>query len=102
MDHPHRRRHPYGVFTPFWKACLATGEPREPLAAPETLAAHPVPSDELDDWNLLPTKPDWAGGLRETWTPGSAGAHERLKEFAEECSPTITAATSRASRRRAC
>lgn len=74
---------PYGVFTPFWKACLNSGEPREPLAAPDTLDAHPVPSDELDDWELLPTRPDWAGGLRETWTPGSAGAHERLEEFAD-------------------
>ena len=30
---------------------------------------------------MLPTKPDWAGGMRETWTPGEAGAAFRLREF---------------------
>jgi deoxyribodipyrimidine photo-lyase len=74
---------PYGVFTPFWKACLNSGEPREPIAAPETLEAHPVPSDDLDDWSLLPAEPDWSGGLREMWTPGSSGAHDRLEEFVD-------------------
>jgi deoxyribodipyrimidine photo-lyase len=30
---------------------------------------------------LLPTKPDWAGGLRETWEPGETGALKRLDRF---------------------
>ncbi len=38
--------------------------------------------DALDDWGLLPTRPDWAGGLREAWVPGEAGAHDRLEAFA--------------------
>jgi deoxyribodipyrimidine photo-lyase len=40
-----------------------------------------VRSDALADWGLLPGKPDWAAGLRETWTPGEAGARARLDRF---------------------
>ena len=38
----------------------------------------------LDDGQLEPTKPDWAGGLRATWTPGEAGARARLKQFLQK------------------
>ncbi|UFU03320.1 DNA photolyase family protein [Ruania suaedae] len=77
---------PYQVFTPFWKAFLAGPEPRGPL--PETRKI-PAPSslpdsDRLADWELLPTKPDWAGGLRETWEPGELDAARRLEDFATE------------------
>jgi len=44
---------------------------------------HPDPwpdSVALDALRLLPTIP-WADGLRATWTPGAAGAHERLDDF---------------------
>ena len=39
-------------------------------------------SDALGDWDLLPTKPDWATGFDE-WTPGEAGASERVEALAE-------------------
>jgi len=74
---------PYKVFTPFYKAILARGGPAEPLPAPGDLPA-PVAwpeSDALDSWALEPTKPDWAGGLRSTWTPGESGARDRLAWF---------------------
>ena len=74
---------PYRVFTPFWRACLERGVDREPLPAPTALEGHRVASDDLDDWGLLPSHPDWAGGLRDTWTPGEAGAHERLDDFVD-------------------
>jgi deoxyribodipyrimidine photo-lyase len=35
----------------------------------------------LADLHLEPRKPDWAGSLREAWTPGEAGAHAALKHF---------------------
>jgi deoxyribodipyrimidine photo-lyase len=73
---------PYRVFTPFWKACLEGGSPREPLPAPETIDSPEVASDRLDDWGLLPTRPDWAGGLRERWEPGETSAHRALEHFA--------------------
>ncbi len=73
----------YTVFTPFARACLAKGRPGTPLPAPEKVQgpAHPVASDKLDSWTLLPTHPDWAGGMRETWVPGEAQAKLRLKQF---------------------
>ncbi|MBD8517532.1 cryptochrome/photolyase family protein [Plantibacter sp. CFBP 8804] len=80
---------PYSVFTPFWKASLqrhAANPPRHPLPAPTELTAlaEPPSGDELGSWNLLPTKPDWAAGLREQWTPGEAGADARLAEFLDD------------------
>jgi deoxyribodipyrimidine photo-lyase len=72
----------YSVFTPFANACLALGGPKQPAPAPKHIRpADPQPSDRLDDWALLPTKPDWASGLRDTWTPGEAGAMERAEAF---------------------
>jgi deoxyribodipyrimidine photo-lyase len=72
----------YGVYTPFSRACFAAGGPKPPLDAPARIfGASPPRSDRLDDWGLLPEKPDWAGGLRATWTPGEAGAAARVKHF---------------------
>ncbi len=70
------------VFTPFWKRVLSLGDPPNPLPAPKTLKLGPaVVSDDLASWNLEPTRPDWAAGLRETWTPGESAAQARLKDF---------------------
>ena len=73
----------FSVFTPFWRACLALPAPRKPLPAPRHLdgASSRPASDDLDDWGLLPTRPDWAGGLRETWEPGEPAARDRLGSF---------------------
>jgi deoxyribodipyrimidine photo-lyase len=72
------------VFTPFWKAAIARGEPRQPLKAPQRLqGAKAIASDALEVWKLEPSKPDWAGGLRDLWTPGEAGARERLTDFVD-------------------
>jgi deoxyribodipyrimidine photo-lyase len=73
---------PYKVYTPFWRMVSAT-EQRATAPAPAKIAspAELPQSDRLDDWRLLPSKPDWAGGLRETWAPGEAGASARLDIF---------------------
>ncbi|MCQ0988940.1 DNA photolyase family protein [Jiella sp. LLJ827] len=75
----------YKVYTPFWKN-LSETEPRDPIDAPKGFSQPDTfpKSDELDDWELLPTKPDWAGGIREFWTPGEEAAHERLDHFCDE------------------
>ncbi len=72
----------YSVYTPFANACLALGGPKPPLPAPKKIRTAEAPrSDRLDDWGLLPVKPDWAAGLRDTWAPGEAGAMERADDF---------------------
>ncbi|MDM7890911.1 cryptochrome/photolyase family protein [Curtobacterium caseinilyticum] len=76
---------PFKVFTPFWRAAQAMPEPRHPLPAPDDLPGPAdVASDDLDDWAFLPTAPDWAGGLRDAWEPGEAGAHRKLEQFVHD------------------
>jgi len=75
---------PMEVFTPFWRAAIAREEPRAPLPMPKTINGLEIEGDSLADWHLEPTKPDWAGGLRDTWTPGEAGAKARLEIFLDE------------------
>ena len=76
----------FSVFTPFWRACLALPTPRAPLPEPREVPGPPqtIDSDSLEDWGLLPTHPDWAEGLRESWEPGEPGARARLREFLAE------------------
>jgi deoxyribodipyrimidine photo-lyase len=76
----------FSVYTPFANACLATGGPKPPIPVPTTLTgATDIRSDRLEDWNLRPTRPDWAGGLRDTWypggQPGESGAMARARWF---------------------
>ncbi len=77
-----KQEQPFRVFTPFWRACLGQPEPKAPLPAPDRIpsVADQPESERLEDWRLLPT-PDWAGGLRDSWTPGEAGARARLQAF---------------------
>jgi len=75
---------PYRVFTPFWKALRAKGVPdaAAPVAARIPALAPTPDSEPLSSWSLRPATPDWAGGMRSTWTPGESGAQARLDEFA--------------------
>jgi deoxyribodipyrimidine photo-lyase len=72
---------PFKVFTPFWTTLRNTAAPPPPLRAPSKIEGARLSGDALDDWALLPTKPDWAGGLCAAWTPGEAGAKARLRGF---------------------
>ena len=70
------------VFTPFWKRVQGFGDPPRPLPAPKALnPVADIAGDTLESWHLEPEHPDWAGGLRETWTPGEASAQARLRQF---------------------
>ncbi|OYY78619.1 MAG: deoxyribodipyrimidine photolyase [Sphingomonas sp. 28-62-20] len=73
----------YKIFTPFWRALQARMPPRLPSATPERIAgpAEWPESDNLREWNLLPTKPNWAMGMAAAWTPGETGALKRLAAF---------------------
>ena len=72
---------PFGIYTPFANAARAMPPPPEPKPAPKRLDGVASLSDRLASWNLLPTKPDWAGGFRDTWQPGETAAHARLTRF---------------------
>ena len=87
---------PYTRYTPFLRACL-DAPPAPPSQAPARMPPMPAcPSDRLEDWAFLPTRPDWAGGLRAAWgqtsgeaggpgeVPGEAGAKARLARFAAQ------------------
>ncbi|RMH23940.1 MAG: deoxyribodipyrimidine photo-lyase [Planctomycetota bacterium] len=73
---------PYQVFSPFWRAGLATGEPDEPVSAPKKLEGPTKPPEslDLDELGLLP-EIDWAKGMRERWNPGERGAMGSLAAF---------------------
>ncbi len=81
-----RQGEPFKVFTPFWRALQEGGPPAEPHPLPRRLPALDglPPSDRLEDWRLLPTRPDWAGGLRDSWIPGEAAAQRRLAQFLDQ------------------
>ena len=82
---------PYRVYTPFWKKFKAQVDVGEPLPVPrmgETKAPDAWPeSVELDALGLTPEAQDgvdWAGGMREEWAPGEAGALDRLDAFLDD------------------
>ena len=75
---------PFKVFTAFWRRHGAVGAFPPPLPAPERLVAAPWPDMaparvEIADLGLAPVKPDWSGGLAETWRPGEEGARARTR-----------------------
>lgn len=74
---------PYKIYTPFWKSLREQMPPSTLVEEPEALAA---PADwpdgeALDDWGLLPQKPNWASGIEEAWVPGEQGALDALEAF---------------------
>ena len=73
---------PYGVFTPFSKACLRALPPRTPIPAPQHMQAATLPrSDSLEGWGLLPSAPNWAEGWEKLHQPGEAGARKLVERF---------------------
>ena len=74
---------PYKIYSPFWRALRETMPPSGPVLAPKTI---PAPtrwprSDKLEDWALLPTRPNWAARFGENTTPGEEGARRQLADF---------------------
>jgi deoxyribodipyrimidine photo-lyase len=74
---------PYQVFTPFWRAVEAMGDPGTPLPEPSLVPSERWPASlSVEELGLLPEIP-WDEGLAATWTPGERGALERLGTFSE-------------------
>ena len=76
---------PFKVFTPFWRHCQQHIAPQETLPAPASLTGvtHELTSKTLDDWALLPSRPNWAKGFEDLWQPGESGAVSRWATFLE-------------------
>ena len=71
---------PFKVFTPFWRAASARGEPSTPDGLPENVifADHDLQPMRVQDLGLLPTAPDWSDSIAASWTPGEESALQRL------------------------
>ncbi|WP_144098049.1 cryptochrome/photolyase family protein [Croceicoccus sediminis] len=75
---------PYKIYTPFAKAARQCLPAREVLDEPSLSNPDNWPeSDKLSDWDLLPTKPDWAGGIEKAWDVGEKAAHDRLEDWTD-------------------
>jgi len=73
---------PFQVFTPFWRTCLASGEPAAPLPAPRKLVPPSRRPAALPLMVLgLEAAHSWTDGLRAAWHPGSVGANAELRRF---------------------
>ncbi len=76
----------FRVYAPYWRAASALPEPDDLPTEPKKIAAAAYPEggprrSSLAALGLLPTKSDEAQGFRAHWTPGEAGARERLRAF---------------------
>lgn len=71
----------FKVFTPYWRQAVKQLNLPESLVINQWPRSIDVASDELDSWQLLPKKPDWAAGFHNYWQPGERGAHNKLSQF---------------------
>lgn len=74
---------PFKVYTPFWRALRPKLDEVELIEKPKACPPlhHKFQSDNLRDWKLTPSNPNWAKRFSDYWTPGEEGAFQRLKEF---------------------
>lgn len=80
----------FQVFTPFWRHCLNAYTPLDPPLSRQKLENMRFnqsffDSDQLEQWNFIPTKPNWAKGFEEIWNPGERGAKNQLNFFLDDC-----------------
>ena len=73
---------PFQVFTPFWRTCLSSAEPADPLPTLRKLVppGRRPASLPLRVLGLQPVH-SWTDGLRAAWHPGAAGADGELRRF---------------------
>jgi len=77
---------PYKIFTPFKDSMFDAIHGFDILPEPSLSSPDRWPKSEtLDDLDLIPTKPDWAGGMRQFWSGqhGTGAAMERFEQFLE-------------------
>jgi deoxyribodipyrimidine photo-lyase len=74
---------PFKIYSAFWRALQGHLPPPAPVPAPKRMAAPErwPASDRLEDWALLPTRPNWATGF--DWKAGEAEALRKVEAFAD-------------------
>lgn len=79
---------PYKIYTPFMKSLMEHMPPSSPENAPRKIDAPSdwPESDKLDDWELLPTDPDWATEMAKEWTAGEEAARRAVNSFSGKVS----------------
>lgn len=75
---------PFKVYSAFWRSCLRSDVPTAISTPKITAGAHSDLGEPAEDWELLPTKPNWAKGFDPVWQPGEVGARQRLATFLQE------------------
>lgn len=76
---------PYKVFTPFYKNAIAKGVELDSILGEEPkldLINSQQPKSRIDDLNLMPDIA-WYEGFDDVFTPGEAGAWEKMEKFIE-------------------
>ncbi|MCL9684478.1 cryptochrome/photolyase family protein [Legionella maioricensis] len=71
----------FKVFTAYWRQCLRQIQERPPIQISEWPSDHPVSSESLAEWNLLPQHPNWAAEFSRYWQPGENAALAKLDHF---------------------
>lgn len=74
----------FKVFTPFWRACVARIVPSESKTVQAWPKSLSIPTDRIEDWALLPHKPNWAAGFHPRWQPGEAAGLDKVARFLEQ------------------
>ena len=75
----------YKVFTPYWRRAQSFIDTSAPIPAPQNLNGFygKFSSDELGDWDLCPSSPDWGQKILPHWSIGTHGAAQALSEFVD-------------------
>lgn len=71
----------FKVFTPYWRKCLQKIHVKPLHTISNWPSSQPVPSDVLEQWELLPKNPNWAKEFSAHWEPGENGALNNLNLF---------------------
>jgi len=71
----------FKIFTAYWKSCCQRAIDTNLLPIPPLKQKITLTGESLSSWNLLPSKPNWATGLQQTWQPGELQAQKMLDLF---------------------
>ncbi|WP_131781476.1 cryptochrome/photolyase family protein [Legionella gresilensis] len=74
----------FKVFPPFWRHCFPKINQFDSLSIIKKWPHCPkVHTEDLNNWELIPTKPNWADKFNTVWQPGENSALQKLSFFIE-------------------